>query len=272
MPNRIIRDWTDSEPMNNISLQAEVLFVRLIMKADDYGCFHANPKLIKGALFPLRDVRESDITRWMDEIRKAGLIAFYAEAGKTYLLIKNFGQRLRSMKRRHPEPNDSNLLTIDGDSRTIDRNPRPETETEVETKPKQETEGEVARPALILPHSGEEFKEKWEKLLKQKKWRGKSLDALQESLQILSEAPEQDAIKMMQKSIAGNWQGVFPLDERDKTKKPGATRSFPNHYDADFMRKLPTDQWQLYWEHLRNQGLKPVKNKIGEVIDWRKTA
>lgn len=143
MANRILRDWTDSENVDKLSFQAEVLFTRLFMKADDYGCFHANPKLVKAAVFPLKDIREADISRWLDECQKAGLIAFYNEGGKKYLCIRNFGQRLRAMKRRFPEPADNSLtndrdpLTIDGDLRSDDSDPRPETkrnETEVETE------------------------------------------------------------------------------------------------------------------------------------------
>lgn len=131
MANRILRDWTDSENIDKLSFQAEVLFTRLFMKADDYGCFHANPKLLKAALFPLKDIREADLTRWMDECQKAGLIAFYDEGGKKYLFIKNFGQRLRAMKRRFPEP-DSNPRSNDSSSPLETK--RNETETEKETE------------------------------------------------------------------------------------------------------------------------------------------
>jgi len=132
MPNRILRDWTDSEKVNTLTANAEVLFTRLMMKADDYGCFHANPKLIRAALFPLKDVRESDISRWMDECQKSALIAFYESDGKKYLLIENFGQRLRAMNRKFPAPPlDSNLRTDDSS---------PPLEVEEEMKKKQETE------------------------------------------------------------------------------------------------------------------------------------
>lgn len=134
MANRVLRDWTDSEKVEKLSFQAEVTFTRLFMKADDYGCFHGNPKLLKAALFPLRDIREADLSRWLAECLNAGLIAFYEESGKKYVVIRNFGQRLRTMKRRFPVP-DSNSLTIDS-------SPPPETKQkqETESETKQETE------------------------------------------------------------------------------------------------------------------------------------
>lgn len=102
---RMLRDCTDSDKVNLLKAHAEVLFYRLMMKADDYGSFYANVKLIKSNCYPLRTdaVRDADITRWMDELLKAGLIVVYMNAGKSYLRILNFGQRLRNKKKRFPD-------------------------------------------------------------------------------------------------------------------------------------------------------------------------
>ena len=106
MPNRILRDWTDSEPVNSLSWPAECLFIRLIMKADDYGCFHGNPKLLKSLLFPLKDgLRDSDITRWLKELSASGMIRTYtADGGKPFVEIRNYGQRPRDSRRKFPAP------------------------------------------------------------------------------------------------------------------------------------------------------------------------
>lgn len=116
MPIRMLRDWTDSEPVNSLEASAERLFVRLIMKADDFGRFTANPKLIRALCFPLMDgLRESDISRDLAACEAAGLIATYSATGKPLLEIVNFGQRLRSAKSKYPPPVGSNSLTNDGD-------------------------------------------------------------------------------------------------------------------------------------------------------------
>lgn len=105
MPNRIIRDWTDSLTMDSLKFEEEVLFARLIMKADDYGNFHANHKMIKSLCFPLKDtIRLSDIDRWLGSLEAAGLIAKYEVKGTQYLTILNFGQRLRQKRRMFPDP------------------------------------------------------------------------------------------------------------------------------------------------------------------------
>ena len=109
MPNRILRDWTDSEVVNSLNWQAEVVFTRLIMKVDDYGRFPANSRLLRSLLFPLRDgLRDADITRCLAECEKAGLIAIYHIEGKSYLEIRNFKQRIRNEKSHYPEPGKSN--------------------------------------------------------------------------------------------------------------------------------------------------------------------
>lgn len=139
MPQRIIRDWTDSEKMNSISSGAECLFVRLMMKADDYGNFHANIKLVKSLCFPLKDHRESDISRWMDELLKSGLIVFYEAECKKYLSILNFGQRLRNMRNTYPQPG----AFLDSPQVAASRRECP---PEVEVEEEVEEEGEKTTP------------------------------------------------------------------------------------------------------------------------------
>jgi hypothetical protein len=105
MPNRILRDWTDSETVDQLSIQAERFFTRLIMKADDYGRYTANLKMLKSTLFPLKtDVRETDISLWLTECEQCGLIALYNIAMRDYLQIENFKQQLRQKNEKYPPP------------------------------------------------------------------------------------------------------------------------------------------------------------------------
>lgn len=145
MAQRLLKDTTESAKVDKLSANAEVLFYRLIMKADDYGVYHANPKLVRSNLFPLRidSVRETDITRWMDELQKAGLIAFYDADSKPYLVIHNFGQRMRNMKKRYPAPPENvlrQLAATCGETR-----PEIEEEIEIETEEKAN-----ARPPVLF--------------------------------------------------------------------------------------------------------------------------
>ena len=105
MPNRILRDWTDSESIDLLTAQGERFFTRLIMKVDDYGRYTSNIKLLKSTLFPLKtDIREADISLWLTECEKCGLIALYTVAQKGYLQISNFKQTLRTKTGKYPPP------------------------------------------------------------------------------------------------------------------------------------------------------------------------
>ena len=154
MPNRILRDWTDSEAVNSLSWQAECLFIRLIMKADDYGCFHGNPKLLKSLLFPLKDgLRDSDITRWLTELSASGMIRTYtADGGKPFVEIRNYGQRPRDSRRKFPAPPpESEAIRRNSPQLAATRrNSPPYTETESETIKKERDKEKTPLAAAAL--------------------------------------------------------------------------------------------------------------------------
>ena len=105
MPNRILRDWTDSFTIDELDVNAERFFVRLIMKVDDYGRLFADARLLRANLFPLKtDIRDTDISRWLTACEKAGLIAIYNVATKEFLQITMFRQTLRQKKEKYPSP------------------------------------------------------------------------------------------------------------------------------------------------------------------------
>lgn len=133
MPNRMLRDWTMSEKVNILPVQAERFFTRLIMKVDDHGCFHGDTRILKANLFPLLldTIREADITRWMAECQKAGLIVLYEAEGKKYLQILDFRQRLDRARSKFPLPNSNDSLAFVNEfPPEVERN----TEVEVERK------------------------------------------------------------------------------------------------------------------------------------------
>lgn len=67
---------------------------------------------------------------------------------------------------------------------------------------------------LIFPFDSLNFMNVWQVLIKEKKWERKSKNSLQASLKTLSKYPEQEAIQMMENTIAGEWQGLFPLSNK----------------------------------------------------------
>jgi len=105
---RMIRDYTASERINKLTPMAEVFFIRLCMKADDFGRFYGNPKILKSLLFPLKDdgLTTYAIQGYIEECESEGIIQVYTAEGKEYVVINEFGQRMRSMKSKFPEPPD----------------------------------------------------------------------------------------------------------------------------------------------------------------------
>lgn len=123
MPNRILRDWTDSLAVNSLTAEGERFFTRLIMKVDDFGRFSANPRLLSSLLFPLKDgIRDADSTRWLNECELAGLLLAYTVSGQPFLEVRKFGQRARAEKSKYPPPPDSCQAS---DGQATDRRPSP---------------------------------------------------------------------------------------------------------------------------------------------------
>lgn len=150
MANRILRDWTLSENIDLLSMGAEVFFTRLIMKADDHGRFHANPKLLKAALFPLKEVTESEIAVWLNELYEIGILTHYEVDSKKYLEIKDFGQRLRTMVSKFPEPRGQSAVICP--PAVVNERPEGRKEEKPETRnQKPETEGRKEEEVPPIP-------------------------------------------------------------------------------------------------------------------------
>lgn len=106
MPSRIIREgWLESERIDKLDAPAERFFLRLCLRADDFGRFHGNPTLLKSSLYPLRDdIRSTDIPRWLAACEKAGLLRCYTVESKPFVEIARFEQRTRALSSKFPAP------------------------------------------------------------------------------------------------------------------------------------------------------------------------
>jgi hypothetical protein len=106
MPVRLLREGiNDSEAVNALTFPAEVFYRRLMSAVDDFGRFDGRPAVLRSRLYPLKidTVREADITRWIAECEKAGLIALYAVNSKPYILFGKLGSP-RAKESKFPEP------------------------------------------------------------------------------------------------------------------------------------------------------------------------
>jgi hypothetical protein len=100
----MIRDWTDSQRFDGIPADAERLFTRLIMKADDYGRFHADPRLVSSLCFPYGGETAKTVDRCLTELHHRGLVYIYDVDSRPFLSIPRYGQRLKQSRARFPQP------------------------------------------------------------------------------------------------------------------------------------------------------------------------
>ena len=126
MPSRILKDsiLTD-KAFNSLTLTEESIYHRLLVSADDYGIFYADPILLLRILYPRKtDITEEIIREGLDHMEEAGIISRYTAEGEDYLKICSWenDQRLRNSRHKFPVPEEAE--------------PIPESAPEPETKEK----------------------------------------------------------------------------------------------------------------------------------------
>ena len=105
MPNRLLRESIcRSESIDALSWFEEVLFYRLIVNCDDYGRFDGRPAIIKGSLFPLKDVAIKDIEKALSKLVALDMVVAYEAQGKPVLQLLTWDkyQTKRAMKSKYP--------------------------------------------------------------------------------------------------------------------------------------------------------------------------
>ncbi|AWC73630.1 hypothetical protein CLM65_10995 [Serratia marcescens] len=109
--------WTD-EDMAEVSEAACLLAIGLLNYADDEGYFNANPKLIKAAVFPIREPSVS-IPVMLRELSNHGYLSmFYTSDNRQFGLIKNFAKHQVVNKPRPSKIKEMELLPYNYGSTT----------------------------------------------------------------------------------------------------------------------------------------------------------
>jgi hypothetical protein len=107
MPDRIVRAGIlTSDPVNLLSWPAEVFYRRLFSVVDDFGRYDGRPNLLRAHLYPLKidKVSDADVTKWLTECVNAALVSVYRVAGRPYVEVLKFGQRVRAEVSKWPAP------------------------------------------------------------------------------------------------------------------------------------------------------------------------
>lgn len=108
MPNRILRDGILRSPaVTRLGWAEEVFYRRLHSVVDDYGCYYADPGMLRADCYPrqLHKVSDSDIGKWLTVLVEAALVRVYpASDGERYLQVLKFRQQIRAKESKFPQP------------------------------------------------------------------------------------------------------------------------------------------------------------------------
>lgn len=169
MPNRILNSSIcTSDSIDELDFFQESFFYRLLVSVDDYGNFDARAKIIRAAVFPLKDISLKDIETALDALERQGMLQFYTVNGRRYIHLTGWTrfQRLRNSKHKYPAPDsdgaeieaveaddideleseEEEAEIIEEDSK--DEENERETEENVENEQKDELNGE--KPATLI--------------------------------------------------------------------------------------------------------------------------
>lgn len=165
MPKRMLDDTLLSSPsLARCSPRAQDAFPRLILLMDDFGCAEANPRVLLGRGWPLRDdVSERDVWGWLEEYVAAGMACLWTANERRWVHLTGWfgphGQKRRDeygptkphgSKRKTPTPPADLVAAVvagarrdhDGKPPGIDREGEPENTND--SVPARETAGNPA--------------------------------------------------------------------------------------------------------------------------------
>lgn len=223
MPNRLIKESIKRSPqIDQLSWFDEVVFYRLIVTADDYGCCDGRPIVLRNDLFPTKEnVTKKAIEDAISHLTSVGLVRPYHDetSGMPYLFFPTWEkhQRVRNKIRKFPEPPKEAFLTDDGHlSATCcqltadcllesESNPNPNPNPNTPTTPPR---GRVDVPEALM--------ENWNGFCEMRKKIKKPLTERAAKM-ILNElerlAPGDNHTKglILDQSVKRCWQDVYPL-------------------------------------------------------------
>jgi DnaD/phage-associated family protein len=118
MPNRILKESIcTSDNIEMLSAFQETVFYRLIVTVDDFGRYDARPKILASRLFPLKDIRISQIEDALRALTSAELVTLYEVGGKPFLQMNTWEkhQTPRAAKSKYPGPDEGTCKHLQAD-------------------------------------------------------------------------------------------------------------------------------------------------------------
>ena len=105
MPDRVVRDEIlRSERYWSVSIEAQRLFLHLLLVADDLARFSGKNYTIRSACFPGHAIDPQKLENLLSELVDVDLIRVYVVLDERYIFIPRFKQRLRFFNSKYPSP------------------------------------------------------------------------------------------------------------------------------------------------------------------------
>lgn len=223
--------------MNYLQLPIEILpyvgrmsAVQLAIWADAWTWEQQGKKAYRtnGQLAEMLGVKEKAISTAISNLRSAGLVSWSMANGRqrflTAIVPDHPAERLPSRSTTTLPPNDEGASHQTTSHPPAERLPcLPPNDYQVE-KYNREVSKSLSKE-VVLPFEGDEFQKIWHIWIQErkdrriKKYTPRGEQAALHQLQTLSNNDEQQAIRIIQQSIANGWQGLFAI------KTPHAGRS-----------------------------------------------
>lgn len=117
MPTRLVRDGLiESDPFDELGLEWEPYYIRLLLIVDDYGRYDATLRALTARMFPLkREISTEQVAAFLQRAESLHMVRLYEHGGKHYLQIENFRQRIRGRSKWPAPPG-----VVDGEAQDDD--------------------------------------------------------------------------------------------------------------------------------------------------------
>lgn len=238
---RIYGGFIKGQRINQISLQAEAWFWRIMASADDFGNADADPGLCFAATVgKRRGVTQKDVAKWLVELGESRLIQIYAdESGDKYLHIVGFEEMQPAGKngkriKRFPCPGESRCIQNNPDflnsSLASDNDTHSDNDTEDDSHTEDDPDPDAQAAGFVAPFCGLDFLDALKGYERHRKEKHSSLTvtARRALYKKLGAWGESRATAALTHSVEQGWTGVFEENSNGKNRSSYETASERN--------------------------------------------
>lgn len=222
--------WEDAK-IGKLKRDVRLLYIGLWNFSDDVGVIISEPIYLKSRIFPYdKDIQLTQFENWLSDLERYGFISRLHYNHEVFYYLPNFSRHQTINRPNEDDFNIPNAVlekvlkeSLINQGSIID-----ESVPIIEDKrSKEEDKRKGEPPDIVFPFLSTGFKELWDnwKIYKKNEFKkhyktAQSEQAALKNLSELSFGDEETAKKIIQQSIANQWQGLFPLKTNHGKEKP----------------------------------------------------